>query len=131
MPDFQSGGEGSSPSTRTKTPTMSILNVHDIEWDAHNSVLIKTLEGRQELMKEEFKDFLNQFRGRPIDEYILNEFRWGMDKFIEHVASKYAFNCKLYNLMINKSGIVPVITGTFEYATPMSLVYKPVHFSIA
>lgn len=110
---------------------MSILNVRDIEWNAHQGALIKTLEGRQELMKEEFKDFLNRFGGRPIDEYILNEFRWEMDKFMEHVASKYAFNCKLYNLMIDKSGIVPVITGTFEYAMPMSLTYTPIHFSLA
>lgn len=110
---------------------MSILNVHDINRNVDEGILMKTPEGRETILKEEFKDFLNKFRGLPINDYTLTQITWELDRFMEHVTCKFAFNCQLRNLELDKSGIVPIITGTFEYAFPMSLTYIPLHFSIA
>lgn len=110
---------------------MSILNVHDINRNVDEGILMKTLEGREQVLKEDFKDFLNQFRGLPINDNTLHQISWEFDKFMTHVTCKFAFNCQLRNLELNRTGIVPIITGTFEYARPMSLTYTPLNFSIA
>lgn len=110
---------------------MSILNTRELDWNIHNEVLMRTLEGQQEALKDEFMKFLIPFRGLPINEYTLNQLYWTFEKFKEHVMSKYAFSARLMNIRLKQHGITPTITGDFEYATPMSLNYKALHFSIS
>lgn len=108
---------------------MSILDRAAIdrqtEVAVREDVLIKTAEGREQLLHIEFAEGLKQFEGWPITEQTLYAIKAWYSEFGEHVNCKFSFNNQ-FRSRIDGDKIV----GSFDYQPQHSITYKSIVFSL-
>lgn len=108
---------------------MSVLNIpelnNQVDKAVREKVLMKTAEGREQLLHEEFTEGLKQFEGWPITEQTLYTIKAWYSEFGEHVNCKFGLNNQ-FRSRIDGDKIV----GSFDYQPMYSITYKSIVFSL-
>lgn len=109
---------------------MSVLNTSELDRQVHTAVreevLMKTEEGREQLLHEEFAEGIGQFEGSPITVQTLYAIRVWCNNFGEHVNCKFGLNNQFRSWIAGDK-----IVGTFEYQPMRSVTYKQITFTLS